>query len=171
MKSSVDFSFYLCGPMRRYPHYNFDQFFELEQTTIDALRMTEYRYDVKINETIYNPARIDFEERGVNPWAMPEDTDWDVLPNDFDVREVAAEDLNLVTKSDVVLAMYWWPYSKGATAEIKTAEWINIPVLVVPSAYQYQRLSDEELEQSREKISDFLAKVLDIKQEVVYNGT
>ena len=112
---------YIAGPMRGYPRYNFDAFYEAEE----ALCL-EYH-------TI-NPARMD-EAHGFNP-----DRD-EVTPgmmSEFFDRDIAA-----IKRADAIALLPGWIKSKGATAEAHIARWLGKEIYLYPAMIKAPDLATE----------------------------
>lgn len=106
---------YIAGPMRGYPKFNFEAFYDAEQTLST------------LGWTCLNPARMDME-------ADPHIKDPDLLPvHDMTVyveRDVNAL-ISLVRKAQegFTVAVHFlpgWNKSTGARAEHAVAEWLKI---------------------------------------------
>lgn len=101
-------SIYIAGPMRGYPRYNFDAFFNAE-------RLVSQMGFIPIN-----PARIDMEH-GFDP-TTPEDRLTPAMMAEFIARDVDA----ILNKADAIYMMKGWEMSRGATAEYHLARWKGI---------------------------------------------
>lgn len=103
---------YIAGPMRGCKYYNF--------VTFDVYK--EYFENQGYN--VISPADLD-REHGFDPFDLPEDYDWNTLPNDngFSFADCVKRDVDAVLECDVVFLLFKWENSKGATAEKTLAEW------------------------------------------------
>lgn len=107
---------YIAGPMRGYPKFNFEAFFDAE----DSLN--------RLGWECLNPARMDLQ-------ANPDIKDPDLLPTgkmwEYVERDVHA--LNTIAKAvaeegvqGAVHFLPGWHKSKGATAEHAVAQWLKL---------------------------------------------
>lgn len=111
---------YVAGKMRGLECYGFDAFLSAEAELLERRVIeTEDGELVEITEII-NPARIELDN-GFDPYALPEDHDWDSVPPGHTMEEYMARDLPLVMKSDAVYLLPGWQSSKGAVAEAAVA--------------------------------------------------
>lgn len=111
---------YIAGPMRGHVYYNFDSFLSAEAELLER-RVIETECGERIEVTeIVNPARIELDN-GFDPYALPDDHDWDSVPPGHTMEEYMARDLPLVMKSDAVYLLPDWRSSKGASAEASVA--------------------------------------------------
>lgn len=111
---------YIAGKMRGLEYYGFDAFLSAEAELLERRVIeTEDGELVEITEII-NPARIELDN-GFDPYALPEDHDWDSVPPGHTMEEYMARDLPLVMKSDAVYLLPGWQSSKGAVAEAAVA--------------------------------------------------
>jgi hypothetical protein len=119
---SVPMGIYIAGPMRNYPYYNFKAFMSME----DRLR------EIGI-EHIINPARLDMA-RGFDPFELPEDTDWNIIPTGFNLQECIEDDVKQIVhlgeenRYPALVLLRGWEKSTGAKAEIAVANWMGISV-------------------------------------------
>lgn len=106
---------YLAGPMRKIKNFNAPLFNKVAR----LLRERELE--------VVNPVEMDKEHFGLDPMALPEDTNWDVAPAGFNLRACALEDVRALVRCDAIFLLPGWQYSTGALAELAVARWINIP--------------------------------------------
>jgi len=101
---------YVAGPMRGVPQLNFPAF--------DAASawLAEQGY------AVFNPAQMD-RERGFDVKDLPEDTDWNCIPENFDLKECISEDLKAVQNCDVLVLLPGYEKSMGCAAELAVARW------------------------------------------------
>ena len=109
-------SIYVAGPMRGVPLFNFPAF------DAAATRLTWEGWRV------VSPAELD-RRRGFDPLELPIDFDWSTLPQGFDLREAVARDLENLQQCDAIYMLDGWQKSRGARAELATAEWLGLEVL------------------------------------------
>lgn len=102
---------YICGPMRGIKYYNFPTFFH------------EERLLKSDGHEVINPARLDVEKRGFDPREMPEDSDWSVIPDGFDLEQCVKDDVTALLECDAIYALPGYELSRGAQAEIAVARW------------------------------------------------
>ena len=101
---------YIAGPMRGYPRYNFDAFYDAE----DKLKAAGYG--------VVNPARVDVEI-GFNP------DDDNALDEEF-IWEARSRDIHLIHYHATHIYMLPnWEKSHGATAEYYFARWAGVKLL------------------------------------------
>jgi hypothetical protein len=101
-------TWYVSGPMRNYPRWNYDAF-------DDAAAFLTRR-----GENVISPADID-RELGVDENAAE-------LPDWFTLEDAMRRDLKAVTGCDALLLLQGWVKSVGATREVLTAVWCGLPV-------------------------------------------
>lgn len=128
-------SIYVAGPMRGVPLYNFPAF------DAAAMRLTWEGWHV------VSPAELD-RRRGFDPLELPIDFDWSTVPQGFNLREAITCDLEHLQNCDAIYMLDGWQRSKGARAELATAEWLGLEIL-----YQTQ---------PREATGDILEEALQI---------
>lgn len=105
---------YISGPMRRKPGFNFQAFDEADQ----ALKELGY-------ET-FNPAAKD-RANGFDFSTLTGHED--LSEYGFDLRTALAEDLAWICEhAELVVVLEGWQHSRGALAEVRTAEALGIPV-------------------------------------------
>ena len=97
---------YLAGPMRGYIDYNFPLFLRLGKELEEK------------GLKVFNPAQNDIDRDGFNP-----KTD---EARDFSYYMI--QDLPAVCKSNAVLVLPGWEFSKGACLEVHVAKECDIPV-------------------------------------------
>ncbi len=116
---------YIAGPMRGYKHYNFPAF----DAAAERLR--------RLGFEPVSPADMD-RQLGFDPMALPDDHDWNQLPQGWDIREVAKRCCDAVIGCDGIYMLRWWPDSDGACAEFRLAKWLRLRMVD-------ERFTDEEL--------------------------
>lgn len=99
---------YIAGPMRGFPRYNFDAFYDAECRLIG------------LGFEVINPARLDANS-GFNP-------DCDAVSKEM-VERFVRRDVDLIIRCDVVVCLSGWQSSIGATAERHIALWLNKELL------------------------------------------
>lgn len=105
---------YLCGAMRFQPEMNFPAFHRAA-AQLRALGLT-----------VFNPAEHD-EANGFDPTGMTGFEDTPELGSH--IRQALAADLEWICRhADVVVCLEGWADSKGARAEVCTAEALSLPV-------------------------------------------
>jgi len=102
--------YYLAGPMRGFPEYNFPKFHEAT---------SELR---RLGHDVFNPAERDLQD-GFDPSVDK------ALPLAYYMRI----DLPAVCESDAVVVLSGWQLSDGANIEVFVATQCGIPVLEYPS--------------------------------------
>jgi len=111
---------YLAGPMRGIPEFNFPAFFAAEK------KLTEMGYFV------FNPARKDLERHGDN-FAQTNKTgslEEAAKEYGFSLRDALGIDLKWICQSaDAVAVLPGWENSKGARAEVATAEALGLAII------------------------------------------
>jgi hypothetical protein len=103
-------SVYIAGPMRGYPRYNFDAFFNAE-------RLVSQMGFIPIN-----PERIEMEH-GFDP-TTPEDQLTSAMMAEFIARDVDV----ILNKADAIYMLKGWEQSRGAMAEYHLARWKGLEV-------------------------------------------
>jgi len=109
---SKDYVVYIAGPMRGLPRYNFEAFLQAAKDIRDS------------GLKVLCPAELDMKERDINPFAMPEDTDWAACPEGFTFETIIQADLDSI-KAFGCNAMYMlegWEKSTGAKREYEYAK-------------------------------------------------
>lgn len=104
---------YVAGPMTGIPAFNFPAFFAAE----DELKNRGF--------DVINPARKD----GFDPTGMTGKEDLSTVG--FDLRQVLAWDLEQVAKVDLVVVLPNYEVSRGARAEVATADALGVPVITL----------------------------------------
>jgi hypothetical protein len=111
-QTSTNNTYYLSGPMRGYPRFNFDAF------DAAALDLRGRGWSVR------SPADMD-REVGFDPDQHTEESlDW---------NDVVRRDVEAVIQAEGIILLPGWEKSKGATAEIAVARWMEKTVLLYPS--------------------------------------
>ena len=102
---------YISGPMRGYPRYNFDAFYECETWLNSNGHKT------------HNPARVDVEQFGFDPDASLE-------AQGFDIDAAMARDIAFVVSPECsgVVVLPDWELSVGARWEVGVAQVVGKPV-------------------------------------------
>jgi hypothetical protein len=77
---------------------------------------------------VESPADLD-RENGYDAMDMPEDTDWDQIPEGFDFDACVDRDINAIKSCDAIYMLVGWQASKGARAEKALAEWLGKQVM------------------------------------------
>jgi hypothetical protein len=108
-------AYYLAGPMRGYRHYNFPAF----DRAAEQLR--------SFGDTVINPADLD-REKGLDPFALPPDHDWNSVPGDWQVKDFVRRDLAAIQECDAIYLLPGWEKSVGASAEYAVAEWLGLDI-------------------------------------------
>lgn len=111
---------YIAGPMRGIRFYNVPAFDEA------AEYLREEGFDV------VSPPDMD-RARGFNAMSLPVDTDWSVLPDGWDKKQLAMECIGAVAECDAVYALPNWSISVGAIAEVAFAVFCGLPVVSIHS--------------------------------------
>lgn len=98
---------YVAGPMRGIPYFNYPAF--------DAARDKLFA----LGFDVINPADLDREETGFNPYTLPATWDWNVIPPGLgDLRTIFLRDTTAICKRvDVIYLLDGYRKSKGARAE------------------------------------------------------
>ncbi len=105
---------YIAGPMRGYKYYNFPAF----DAAAERLR--------RLGFEPVNPADAD-RALGFDPMTLPDDHNWNQLPQGWDIREVAKRCCEAVIGCDGMVMLHDWSTSSGARAEVYLALWIGLP--------------------------------------------
>jgi hypothetical protein len=106
---------YLAGPMRGCPRFNFPAF-DAAATDLRASGIE-----------VISPAEIDRRD-GFEPAALPDDWDWRILPDGFDLRLAVKRDIEALVTCDAIHLLPGWQDSKGARAERAVAEWLGLGI-------------------------------------------
>lgn len=101
--------FYVAGPMRGMPKYNFPAFEEAEQWLLAR------GYDVT------SPHRLDLQN-GFDP----------EKDEPFFIEDCARRDIDAIFSVDALVLLPGWENSKGAKAEKALADWIERPCYTYP---------------------------------------
>lgn len=122
MVGDEQLAFYIAGPMRGYPEFNFPAFHDAER----RLRLVHPR------ATIFNPARHD-EENGFSAKGL-NGTMEELAELNFDLREALAADCAFICKRAThIIMLEGWSKSRGATAERALALALGIKVEGAPA--------------------------------------
>lgn len=112
--------YYIAGPMRGIPEFNFPAFFEAE----------DYLYDMCLgpDDVLFNPARRDVDQYGTDLYHEREG-DLEEIPW-FDLQEAMKADLDFIVNHCTSIVMLpGWSQSSGAIHEKATAEVLGQTVL------------------------------------------
>lgn len=104
---------YIAGPMRGYKYYNFPAF------DAAAERLRRLGFDP------VSPADMD-RALGFDPMTLPDDHDWNKLPQGWDIREVAKRCCDAVIGCDCIYIMNGSVSSQGALTERAVAVWCGL---------------------------------------------
>lgn len=117
---------YLSGKMIGLPWLGFPRFFKAENTILSDPRFS----------SVGNPARWDLERLGYAEEVYDDYTataagSW-VSTQPFNLKEAAKMDLSfIIDEADALVLIPGWETSLGANAELKTANWMNLPVFIM----------------------------------------
>ena len=106
---------YIAGPMRGMYRYNYAGFSRVEKL------LTDHGIEA------INPHTLDKEQTKFDITALPDNTDWEKLPANLDLKDVVKRDLSALIECDIIVMLNNWQYSIGALAEENVARWANIP--------------------------------------------
>lgn len=96
---------YLAGPMRGLPCYGFPAFDDARDK-LESLGLS-----------VISPADMNREILDFHPEDLPDDWDWDKLPEDFDLGKTLIADFRAIMRSDEVYFLKGWERSEGAQLE------------------------------------------------------
>ena len=105
-------SIYVSGPMRTYPRFNFDLFFQVQ-----------YKLESTGHWNVFNPAQMDLD--------IGFDPDIDV-PDQAFFEAAMRRDFDAIMRCDAMVMLLGWEFSTGATAEMWIAKWKHIPIYLWP---------------------------------------
>lgn len=112
MSEAQSFNFYVAGPMRGIPEFNYPAF----HRAADWLRARGH--------SVFSPAEWDMQRHGVDI-SKGNDAGCERLAAEkhgFNLREALCADLSFIcTSADAIALLPGWRASKGATAELATA--------------------------------------------------
>lgn len=117
---------YLSGKMTGLNGFGFDRFFRAEKTILSDPRFS----------AVGNPARWDLERLGYTEEVYDDYTaaaagSW-VSTQPFNLKEAAKMDLSfIIDEAEALVLIPGWESSLGANAELKTANWMNLPVFIM----------------------------------------
>lgn len=112
--------FFIAGPMRGVPRFNFPLFFTVEEV------LSLY---YPPGTPIFNPARVDVDTWGWHPFHSNVTGDVEALEIDFKAREVMARNLAwLCAEATCIWMLPYWQQSWGAKAEFAVAQALGIEV-------------------------------------------
>ena len=117
---------YVAGPMRNYPHFNYEQF---NQVTM-FLRNLGY--------IVFSPAEYDVNYRGLDLMTM---NDQSPVPT---LASCMVVDLAEVCSSDIVATLDGWERSQGAKLEVLVAQYLKIPVVPAAELINLKRIAIKE---------------------------
>lgn len=109
--------YYLAGPMRGYPKYNFEAF----ESASQWLEAKGY--------TIISPHRMDL--------ALGFDPNKGIPFKNFCVKSCIRRDIDAILSSDGIIMLHGWEQSVGARAEKAIADWMDLPTFIYPSLEPY----------------------------------
>jgi hypothetical protein len=116
---------YIAGPMRGRKLYNFPEFDRVG----GILLAKGYK--------VMSPA--DFDRKiGFDPWELPEDHDWNKVPDGFDVQQAFFRDLGAIAECDFICLLDGWTDSVGARCEYFAARWLGLQFLVEEGGKIYE---------------------------------
>lgn len=107
---------YIAGPMRGHDQYNFPAFDAVAEELRDE------------GCEVVNPADLD-RAAGFDPEDLPDDWDWNELPDGVDSSEYADRDLDALATCDAIYMLPGWRRSTGATAEYAVAKWRGLMLI------------------------------------------
>lgn len=107
---------YIAGPMRGYPDFNKQSFYNAEKL------LKRSGYDV------FNPARYD-EENGVPLVSLRGDTNDIEGFTEMTMDAIIKNDVEHLLDCDGIYMLTGWENSKGACAEKAVAEWKGLKVM------------------------------------------
>lgn len=111
--------YYIAGPMRGIPYFNFPAFHEA--------KLEVERFGIPVS-----PADIDLA-MGFDPYVLPHDFDWNSLDMAaFDLRSAILRDVVALLDCQGIYLLRGWEKSKGATAEKTLAEWAGLDIRFQP---------------------------------------
>lgn len=98
---------YVAGPMRGIPYFNYPAF--------DAARDKL----IALGFDVINPADLDREETGFDPYKLPASWDWNTIPPGLGtLRTIFLRDTTAIcNRVDLIYLLEGWRKSKGARAE------------------------------------------------------
>lgn len=110
---------YVAGPMRGYPQFNFPAFHEAT-----ALLRSQ-------GHEVFNPAEQDIERHGADfATNNPTGDERQAAQKGFSLRQALGDDLAWIcSTADAIAMLPGWMGSKGARAELATAEALGLQVL------------------------------------------
>ena len=149
-------TYYISGPMRGYPRFNFDAFLECEQYMQGI-----HDDDGIANEAVafHNPAQKDLDA-GFDP-------DSDDKPSQSVMAQWMRRDLTDVAASDFILLLPGWEKSEGARRELSVAKWCGLRVKTYnpqclvgwrTTERSWEWLTEKCNQADREKLYDDIAK-------------
>lgn len=106
---------YIAGPMRKYSLYNFPAFDRAAAGFRDLAC------------EVISPADLD-RAIGFDPVDLPEDFDWDTIPDGFDVDACLQRDINALRQCDVIYLLDGWKDSTGSKMERAVAEFLQLDI-------------------------------------------
>ncbi|WP_461522016.1 DUF6378 domain-containing protein [Porticoccus sp.] len=104
---------YISGPMRGRKFFNFPAF----ETAANQLR--------DLDHVPFNPAEME-RKSGFDPERdLPQDWDWNKIPDDHDMVQTFHRDVAAIIAADGIVMLTGWGFSVGATAEYWIAKWLG----------------------------------------------
>jgi hypothetical protein len=100
-------TYYLSGPMRGKPNYNYDTFFAVEAALYEAFSEAARTWTPEGANVIFNPARQFGGDQ------------------DLPATEYMAVDLVNVCDSDVIVLLPGWESSEGSEHEVTLGKWLD----------------------------------------------
>jgi hypothetical protein len=104
-------SVYLAGKMRGVKNFAFDKFDKARDELL------------KDGWEVISPADIDREVNGFDPFILPDDYDWNTVPDTLKLDELIERDLKAVRECSAIYMLKGWETSLGARAEHAVAMW------------------------------------------------
>lgn len=109
MEKSTSLDYYIVGPMRGYPLFNFPAFIKMAKSLRDA------------GYTVCSPAEMDIE-RGFNPITNPDQQPFETL------AQCMERDLAAVARAKNICVLNGWEKSEGSLIELRVALSLNKPI-------------------------------------------
>ena len=107
---------YIAGKMRGIKWYNFPAFGRAKAMLIEK------------GYGVISPADMDIKA-GFDAMTLPEDYDWNLIPEHFDFQKCVNRDIQAVKDCDAIYMLNGWETSTGAKAEIALAEWLGKEIM------------------------------------------
>jgi hypothetical protein len=128
---------YIAGPMRGIKYYNFPAF-----DVREFLLKSE-------GWLVVNPAEID-RQSGFDVGDLPEDHDWNTLPEGFNLRLTVEQDIIALTGCSHIYLMKGWESSSGARAEFAVSQWLGLEPIYEEERKSFEPQSKDILEEALE---------------------